>query len=96
MISEKILVTIEELINIIYSPDQNGFDRVLLQILDMFDKMIQDMLELGYTVDMTEELLPLQNAYMKKDYVELADILLYDIKPKIQEILCIEKENLNF
>ncbi len=86
MLNEKPLSVLEEMVNIIYSPDQEGLDHAFINILDAFTELVEEMATLGYTVDMTEELMLLQSAYMKKDYVELADVLLYDIKPAIQEI----------
>ena len=87
MLNEGSLMAIEELANIIYSPDQEELDKAFVNVVDAFTKMIEEMASLGYTVDMTEELMMLQKAYMKKDYIELADVLLYDIKPELQEIL---------
>ena len=84
--NEKPLEKIDELINIIYTPDQDGLDQAFLQVLDSFGEMIREMSELGYMVDMTEELVSLQEAYIKKDYIELADSLLYEIKPQLQGI----------
>lgn len=86
MLNEKPLSVLEDLVNIIYSPDQEGLDNAFVDILDAFTELVEGMAVKGYTVDMTEELMLLQSAYMKKDYVELADVLLYDIKPSIQEI----------
>lgn len=86
MLNEKPLAAIEEMLNIIYSPDQEGLDHAFVEILDSFTEMIEGMAVKGYSVDMTEELTLLQNAYLKKDYVELADALLYDIKPELEQI----------
>ena len=86
MLNEKPLEMIENLVKIIYSPDQIDLDNAFIQVLDSFSEMIMKMEEIGYRVDMTEELELLQAAYVKRDLTELADVLLYDVKPGLLEI----------
>lgn len=86
MINKEPLDAIEKMVDIIYSPDQDGLDSAFVQILDSILGFIENMAKEGYLVDMTEELKLLQDAYLKKDYLELADALLYDIKPEIENL----------
>ena len=67
MLNEKPLSVLKEMVNIIYSPDQEGLDNAFVGILDAFAELIEGMAMQGYTVDMTEELTMLQNAYMKNN-----------------------------
>jgi hypothetical protein len=86
MLNEKALLAIEEMVEIIYSPDQEELDQEFIKVLDAFEEMVKEMETRGYYVDMTEELGILQTAYLKKDYIELADVLLYDVKPELEQI----------
>lgn len=81
-----VLEAIERLITIIYEPDQNGLVEAFSELVEEFMRFIQQMYEIGYTVDINEELLKVQNAFEQKDYIKLADILLYEVKPSFEEV----------
>ena len=74
-----ILQQIEKLIEVIYSIDKNGIDKAFLELVD---SLIPFMEEEGLAGDMEFNtiLTELQNAYVKKDLVELADVLNYRLK----------------
>lgn len=81
-----VLEAIERLITIIYEPDQDGLVEEFSKLVEEFMTFIQKMYEIGYTVDINEELLKVQHAFEKKDYIQLADILLYEVKPSFEEV----------
>lgn len=78
---ENILIKIEEIVRIIYTPDLTGFQEAYLSLLDAFSEFLTDMDAKGYIVDINKELQSIQEAMNKNDRVLLADILLYTIKP---------------
>lgn len=41
---------------------------------------------IGFRVDVSEELSALQECYKKRDLVELADFLLYELEPNLLEL----------
>lgn len=78
---DRVLMRIEELVDIIYTIDAGGFQEGYLALLDAFADFLTDMSQKGYTIDINEELHMIQQAVDKKDRVLLADLLLYQIKP---------------
>lgn len=87
MLNEAVLAGIEKVTDSIYSPDQEELDSAFLELLNELMAFVESMAQSGYSVDMTEELTAIESAYAKRDLVELADILLYDMKPVFLEIL---------
>lgn len=74
---EEIGSQIVKLVNIIYTPDQKDFDKEFIVFLDLMDVYLTKQAENEQLMKM---LMTLQEAYIKKDYVEIADVLLYEIK----------------
>lgn len=73
---------IDRLVATIYSPDQNGINDKFVDFLGALegylattDKNVQGIEEVLKQIEM---------AYRIKDYIALADILLYELKPLIE------------
>lgn len=66
---------IEKLVKIIYTPDKTDFEQEFVVLLDGIDRALQEGKEIAQYLN------PLQEAYVKKDYIALADVLLCDILP---------------
>lgn len=75
--SSKISDQVKNVVEIIYTPDKNNFEQEFMKLLDILDGEIED------STEMQKILLDIQEAYMKKDYVQLADILLYKLNSKV-------------
>lgn len=75
---ETLLEIIDQLVDVIYSVDQKGLDLKFIEFLDGIEQYIQ-----SNKIELNQELLMLQTAYINKDLVQLADILLYEIKEKL-------------
>jgi len=84
---QNILGQIEELVQTIYVPGKQTITEQYIKLLDLFDVFITTMGQLGYQVQLDQELLQLQDAYTKQDYIRLADILLYQIRPEFEELM---------
>ena len=83
---EKVIKSLDEAVDSIY---EIGEDKILTSytnLLDALENFIVTMSENGYQVDMTKELLRINEAMQKKDYILLADILSYEIKPEFEAI----------
>ena len=83
---EKVIKSLAEAVDSIY---EIGEDKILTSytnLLDALENFIVTMSENGYQVDMTKELLRINEAMQKKDYILLADILSYEIKPEFEAI----------
>lgn len=76
---ESILQQIDKMIVIIYSIDKVGLDQAFVDLIDMLLKLIEEE-SFASCVELNQILLELQNAYMKKDLVDLADALQYSLK----------------
>ena len=70
----------------IYMRSQKNVSKLYIRLLDAFAVFLSEMEAMGYHVDLNEELFKLQRAYTKKDYIELSDLLLYEIKPEFEEL----------
>lgn len=84
---QNILGQIEELVQTIYVPGKLTITEQYIKLLDLFDAFVTAMGQLGYQVQLDQELLQLQDAYKKQDYIQLADTLLYQIRPEFQELM---------
>lgn len=84
--NEGVLNAIENLVSIIYTPDQKGLNDAFGSLVEEISLFLERMLEAGYSVDVNEELLYIQRAFAAKDYTLLADVLLYRVKPGFLEI----------
>ena len=82
--NKSVLEAIEGLVDAIYSPDQEQVDKRFSGLVEELIAFVDAMQKAGYTVDLTKELMAIQSAYERKDYVELADVLLYDMKPEFE------------
>lgn len=83
---EKVLKSIEELVNCIYDIDQVGLQEKYLMFIDNISNFIEKMAIAGYEVNMNEDLQNIANAMGKRDYTEVADILLYTVKPDFEQL----------
>jgi hypothetical protein len=81
-----VIEAIDHLVMEIYTLEQKELPQRFLDVIDAMGNFIQEMQEKGYSVDLLEELNLIQDAYQRKDYVELADVLLYEIKPAFQAL----------
>lgn len=89
---DNILECIDEIVEIIYNIDQEGLKEKYLAFLGAIEQFIIKMSEMGYEVDMNKDLMDISAAMEKKDYIWLADILLYTVKPDFENL---KKMNLN-
>lgn len=83
---ETVIKSLDEAVDAIY---EIGEDKILTsytKLLDALENFIVTMSEKGYQVDMTAELMRINEAMQKKDYILLADILSYEIKPEFEAI----------
>lgn len=76
---EKVVQQIEYIVEVIYSIDKMNLDQAFVELIDRLVAYI-DQKQLVNNVELNEILLNLQNSYNKKDLVELADVLLYQLK----------------
>lgn len=83
---EGILLAIKQLAEEIYTVDQNQLDSYFVLFLDEVEKLVINMEKIGFRVDFSEELSALQECYRKRDLVELADFLLYELEPNLLEL----------
>lgn len=83
---EKVLKSIEELVDSIYDIDQVNLQEKYLAFIESISNFIEEMEIAGYEVDMNEDLQNIANAMEKKDYTEVADILLYTVKTDFEQI----------
>ncbi|MDD6208564.1 MAG: hypothetical protein PUB10_08610 [Clostridiales bacterium] len=81
-----VLKAIENLVQSIYTVEQTGLVECFLALLDEMDLFVKRMEQEGYQVDLSQELLKVQEAFQKKDYVYLADVLLDDVKPEFEKL----------
>ena len=82
--NKEILQKIDNLVGIIYTPDQAGVEQSFVCFIDEMLKVMEEIIQQGKMIEVDDDLINLQNAFTKKDYVLFTDILLYDIKPKIE------------
>ena len=67
---------IDEIVEVIYRLEIKEIEKKIVDLLDGLELHIKE----NPNKEWDEVVINLQNAYVKKDYVELADILLYDMK----------------
>lgn len=78
---DKLVIVIDDVVDAIYKLEIKKIDAKFVELLDGLDSFIRENPDEKWD----NVVIALQNAYIKKDYVEFADVLLYDIKPLIQE-----------
>lgn len=83
---ESILLAVKNLVEEIYTTDQNQLDSYFVLFLDELEKLVIKMEKIDFRVDVSEELTVLQECYKKRDLVELADFLLYELEPNLLEL----------
>lgn len=83
---EGVLSAVKQLAEEIYTVDQNQLDSYFVLFLDELEKLVIDMGKIGFRVDVSEELSVLQECYKKRDLVELADFILYELEPNLLEL----------
>lgn len=70
---------IDQVVKVIYQMDQKEIDRSFVEMLDGLAQYIDEN-----SMDrINGTLLEIQEAYMKKNYVCMADLLLYELKTAI-------------
>ena len=72
---------IEELVEVIYRLEQNQIDKKFIELLNGLEEYIAMHQE--YQWDSV--LLEMQTAYANRNYVRFADLLLYELKPLVNE-----------
>ena len=82
---KKVVEQIDNIVAIIYSIDKVNLDQAFVELIDCLVVYIEQE-QLINDVELNEILLSLQNAYSKKDLVELADVLLYELKEFVENI----------
>lgn len=79
--NQGVIRAINDLVSKIYSIDQVGLNEAFSAFIEELSLFLNRMAKEGYTVEMEEELVQIQQAFEKKDYILLADVLLYQVKP---------------
>lgn len=85
MEQEKLIKTIDEIVQTIYTPDQVNIDGKFIQFLEAIEIYANTGVLEEKVPNINQVLLKVQSAYAIKDYVTLSDLLLYEIKEKITE-----------
>lgn len=83
---EKLLKQIEQMISVIYSVDKAKLDENFTELIDCLIKAIDEEY-IPVNENFNDILIKIQMAYEKKDLVELADLLLYQLKEFCEENL---------
>ena len=83
---EKVIESIDQFVEVIYDIDQVGLQEKYLAFIDAIGAFIEKMAAMGYSVDLNEDLMHIADAMDRKDYTEVADILLYTIKTDFQNL----------
>lgn len=83
---EKVIESIERFVDAIYDIDQIGLQERYLEFIENIDLFIRKMADAGYEVDLNEDLTNIANGMVCKDYIEVADILLYTVKTDFQQL----------
>lgn len=83
---EKIIESIDLFVETIYDIDQVGLQEKYRVFIDTIGSFIDKMASMGYEVDLTEDLINISNAMQRKDYTEVADILLYTVKEDFEQL----------
>lgn len=82
----KVLEAIENMVQEVHTNDQAKVPECYLAFIDAIAGFIEDMANRGYTVDLSGDLQKIQNAMTKKDYIEVSDLLLYEIRPDFVQL----------
>ncbi len=90
---DNVIEEIDYLVEQIYDPDQSNLVKGFQQLIEALFQCITEMGQLGYNIQIDEELLTMQSCFERKDYTALADFLLYDMK---KSFACLKEEVLQF
>lgn len=82
----EVLEAIDNLVHSIYTTEQTGVNEYFMALLDALELFVNRMNQAGYQVDINQELLRIQEAFTKKDYVMLADVLLDEVRPEFENL----------
>lgn len=74
---EELLKNIDNLVKSIYELSTKEIENGFIQLLDSIEPLVSAEMEIGWNT----LLINIQEAYVNKNYVELADVLLYKLKP---------------
>lgn len=78
-----IIEQIERIIEILYSVDKNDIDKNFMNLIESLLQLVEVENLVG-NPEFNQILTELQNAYVKKDLVDLADVLNYRLKPFVE------------
>lgn len=76
-LKEELLKNIDNLVKSIYELSTKEIENGFIQLLDSIEPLVSAEME----IDWNTLLINIQEAYVNKNYVELADVLLYKLKP---------------
>lgn len=79
----ELLEKIEEVVKCIYTPEQVGIDKKVAEFVNAFAAYIEQEVDAKQVGAFNPILESLVTCYEKKAYVEMADILLYDISQQL-------------
>ena len=80
---EQVLNKIDNLVEILYSVDKNDIDKNFMELIESLLQLVEAE-NIAGNLEFNQILVELQNAYVKKDLVDLADVLNYRLKPFIE------------
>lgn len=83
----KVINAIDQLVGDIYSVDQEKVNDFFLELADCLIEFIAYMEKQEYSVNIDQEAALIQEAFEKHDYTELADVLLYKVRPQFCTLL---------
>lgn len=83
---DDIINLIDQMISEIYLMKFQKISEQYLQLLDKIEAVLQEFAAAGYQINMVEELTELQQSFQKRDYIDLADCLLYQMKKNCSEL----------
>ena len=84
---EKVKAEIAELVKCIYTPDQIELENKFFLVLNSLDEfMAKNTISQDMVLKVNEYLVELETAFSKKDYVKMADVLLYKIQKWLDQV----------
>lgn len=81
----RLLEHIEKMEGIVYHIDKPEFEKEFQNLLNEIEGAFSELANKGIKVNINNVLIKLQNAYIGKDYVELVDVLEWELKFLFQE-----------
>lgn len=79
----QVIDKIDNMVEILYSVDKNDIDKNFMELIESLLQLVE-VENLAGNPEFNQILTELQNAYVKKDLVELADVLNYRLKPFVE------------